>query len=359
MNQPFLNFYPGPSRLYPSIENYSIEAFKSGILEKNHRSNAFMSMMENTIEIFKSKQNIPADYHVFFTSSATECWEITAQSVLTHKSQFLYNGAFGKKWFKYAVTNPQMQAEANKAEFRGSRFFVDEKADTVELDANNSAVCLVACETSNGTQISNVSIKNIKKQCEKALLLVDATSVLGGQFLDFTRADIWFASSQKCLGLPSGLGIMIVSPEAMYRAEQVNERNHYNSLVLMAENFKKYQTHYTPNILGIYLLGRLMHDVDNINSLNEKIKDRAQFLYDEMAKMEKFEALVSNKETRSNTVLAFKTTLLDTLKCKAKSNGILIGNGYGEWRNDTFRIANFPAIPDQDFEQLLTFLRSI
>jgi phosphoserine aminotransferase len=39
-----------------------------------------------------------------------------------------------------------------------------------------------------------------------------------------------------------------------------------------------------------------------------------------------------------------------------KAKGITLGKGYGEWKNDTFRVANFPAITDSEFEYLMKAL---
>ncbi len=69
-----LTFYPGPSKVYPELAIYMQDAMKEGILSQNHRSLAFMNMLSNCMNLFKEKQNIPNDYMVYFTSSATECW---------------------------------------------------------------------------------------------------------------------------------------------------------------------------------------------------------------------------------------------------------------------------------------------
>ncbi len=356
-----LNFYPGPSKLYPNVEKYALDAFDSGILEQNHRSLPFMAMLEKTIELFRIKLAVPTNYKVFFTSSSTECWEICAQSLFSGKIQFLYNGAFGKKWFKYAVTNPQVNSIFNfkKSEIRGSRFFIDSQVNELEIDKENNVLCVVGSETSNGTSISTDSLKSLNKSCPNALLMVDATSSMGGDFLDFSSADVWFASSQKCFGLPSGLGILVVSPKAQERAIEINERNHYNSLIFIEENFNKFQTNYTPNILGIYLLGRLLEDILPIQEISEKLFNRASFLYSEIAKIQNLELLVQNPLTRSNTVIAIKSESANLILAEAKKRNILIGNGYGEWKENTFRIANFPAISDKEFEILLLFLKTI
>lgn len=355
-----INFYPGPSKVYDRLKDYSKEAFESGILEQNHRSQPFMDLLQETISLLKKHLNIPENYKVYFTSSATECWEICAQSLIRGKVQFLYNGAFGKKWFKYTVTNPQINATTNYElpTIRGTRFFINQKVEEVEIDPENDVVCWVSSETSNGTHTSFESIKKLKEKSPKALLVVDATSSLGGENYDIADADVWFSSSQKCFGMPCGLGIMVVSPLALERAIEINERNHYNSLIFIEENFKKFQTHYTPNILGIYLFKRLLETLPNINYVSEKLYKRSDRIIDFFENSEYFDLLVENPDTRSKTVVAIVPRDMEIAIKFFKENEVIIGKGYGEWKNNTLRIANFPAIPDEDFEELFRLLEN-
>ncbi|WP_304234191.1 aminotransferase class V-fold PLP-dependent enzyme [Jiulongibacter sediminis] len=347
-----ITFYPGPSKIYPQVKKYLNEAFDSRILQMNHRSPSFMDLLKETIEIFKEKQGMPDEYEVFFTSSATEAWEILAQSVIRGRVQFLYNGAFGKKWFKYTVTNPAVEASTV---IRGSRYKRDETIETVEFDPDANFYCAVQNETSNGTVIQNQFLKILPS---KSLKCFDITSSLGAQKIDFTEGDFWLASVQKGLGLPSGMGILICSPKGLKEAEKVNERNHYNSLNLIRENFKKYQTNYTPNILNIFLLNRISKEVETIEHIDQKLKQRAADLYAFFEK-EGYFSLVKNELCRSQSVLAFEInpTQLGKLKNKANEHGILLGNGYGEWKENSFRIANFPAITDEETEQLKNFIK--
>jgi phosphoserine aminotransferase len=336
-----LNFYPGPSKIYRQIEHLLTSAYKSGLLERNHRSDGFMLLLEETIQLFKEKMNIPKEYEVFFTSSATECWEIVAQSFLHGNVQFAYNGAFGKKWYKYVVTNPTQNTSLKKDQkenIRGSRYSLNQTLSEVDIDKNYDCFCVVQNETSNGTCIANSEFDTLPKTI---LSCVDVTSSLGGQFIDFTKGDIYLASSQKCLGLPSGLGILIVSPKAIQVAEIKNERNHY-----------------TPNILGIYLLNGMMKEIENIEIVNNRIVQRANDFYSFIETLKQVKPLISNELTRSSTVICIEAdeNIVQEIKTKAQENEILLGNGYGEWKNNTFRIANFPAIPDQDFNKLKSFL---
>src|SRR5688500_12057505 len=96
-----ISFYPGPSRVHDEIPQYVQEAYDKGFLSINHRSEEFMKMSEKTIQLLKTKLEIPRDYKIFYTTSATESWEIIAQSLITKSSFHIFNGAFGKKWYEY------------------------------------------------------------------------------------------------------------------------------------------------------------------------------------------------------------------------------------------------------------------
>ena len=81
-----ISFYPGPSRVYDDIPKYVKEAHKEGVLSMNHRSDEFMALYKETVSLLQKKLNIPKDYTILFTSSATECWEMIAQSLIEKES---------------------------------------------------------------------------------------------------------------------------------------------------------------------------------------------------------------------------------------------------------------------------------
>lgn len=352
-----LNFYPGPSKIYPEVKHWLVAAYDSGLLARNHRSSVFLAFLEETIALLKEKLDIPNDYEVYFTSSATECWEIVNQSLLMGQVHFFYNGAFGKKWFRYAVTNQHKEPAPKTFSIRGSRYKVDDYIENCEMEAIDS-LCFVQNETSNGTQVSNQSIRVLRERFPEALIAVDATSSMAGVQLDWQAGDVWFASVQKCFGLPSGLAVMVVSPKAIERAFQLNELNHYNSFLTIRANFITNQTPYTPNTLGIFLLNQWSKFVRPIAEIEiETLRKKERLL--SFIQQSKLVALVKNEAVQSATVLAIEgdEQVISTIKEKANQEGIILGNGYGEWQNTTFRIANFPAITLEEMEELMQFLK--
>lgn len=347
-----ISFYPGPSRVYDEIPKYVKEAHAKGILSMNHRSEEFTVMMKKTVTLLKQKLSIPKDYTIFFTSSATECWEIVAQSWVTNKSFHVYNGAFGQKWYEYTY---KLKTGATALPF-GRETILNPGKSVFEGDEN--VICITQNETSNGTQVSNEIIRTIREGSPNHLIAVDVTSSLAGIKLDFTAADIWLASVQKCFGLPAGLGIMICSPNAIKKARALNNTRFYNNVILMADMMEKWQTSYTPNVLGIYLLMRVMEKVKPIRIVHKQIEKRYEDWMSMVKKHPALHHLIRNKAVHSLTVLPLEADkeTIQKIKKTAKNKGFLLGDGYGELKPTTLRIANFPALKDSEIRGLMKLL---
>ena len=345
-----ISFYPGPSRVYSNVPEYIYEAHKDGILSINHRSDEFMSLARKAKKVLHEKLEIPDDYRILFMSSATESWEVIGQSLIRHKSQHFFNGAFGEKWCKYT--------ELLGKEVSSHSFSMEETLPIDKLDQEADCICLTHCETSNGTYIPVDTLNVLSSQRNPdQLIAVDATSSMAGLRLPWDKADYWYASVQKCFGLPAGLGIAVLSPGAVNRAEELAEKKHYNSLLKILENEEKHQTHHTPNVLGIYLLYRTQDFSKPIHKVEEKLLNRQRYWTDFLSSFKSFDLLVQNPEVRSPTVLAVKAKKPEKVKELAKDAGFTLGNGYGPWKDSCFRIANFPAIKRREIEQLSSFLR--
>lgn len=344
-----ITFYPGPSRVYDKVPEYVRQAYDEGILSINHRSPEFMSLLEGTNQLVKKKLNVPDDYQIFYLSSATECWQVIAQSY-SGLSYHFYNGAFGKKWFE--------STKKIKPLTIGYHYDMNKVLNLSELDLSgeDGLICLTQNETSNGTCISNKRIAKIRKEYPYHIIAVDATSSLGGTKLNIENADIWYASVQKCFGLPAGMSIMICSP---YALESRNDcRKYYNSLNAIVENAAKSQTTHTPNVLNLYLLNKVLSNVKNVSKISQVLNERMTAYLDFFSTKSELTPLISNPKVRSQTVLVLQGNpeLIVKLKGEAKEEGIILGNGYGEYKNGTFRIANFPAIKNKEINLLIEFL---
>lgn len=347
-----ITFSPGPSKVYDRLPDYFNEAFQQGILSINHRSAVFMDLYRDTEKRIIEKLDIPQDYKLLFTSSATENWEIITQSLVEKASYHFFSGSFGKKWYSFAKhINPSTKAEVldKNEEIAVEQLEITEDFDIIAITQN---------ETSNATQVKNSTIAAIAEKYPDKMVAVDTTSSMAGIYLDFKLADIWYASVQKCFGLPAGLGILILSPKAIAKAKSKGEYGRYNSLNFMLENAYNYQTHYTPNVLGIYFLNRTLEEIPPIHTIQEKTEKRMCQLESIIEKSPSLAFLISNHNTRSRTVLGVsgQEDFIQNIKKSAESKGMQMGSGYGPLKPTSFRIANFPAITEAEFEKLVAFL---
>lgn len=347
-----ISFYPGPSRVQSEVPSYLSEAYESGILGMNHRSQPFMSLLEENDHILKEKLKIPKSYRIYYVSSATECWEIIAQSLTKQLgSLHLYNGAFGKKWHSYTRS---LTSSAAKIEY-------DSQDQLPVADIGNpkdAVICMTQNETSNGSCIDPSLIADIRTQYPDNLIAVDATSSMAGISLEFNTADIWFASVQKCFGLPSGMALLICSPRTLNICQDIGEKDHYNSLLFMEENMKLWQTTHTPNILSIFLLNRVMSARKIISKVDKKLNKRATQWAEFFEKATNLKFYIENSELRSKTILTLEgdPDFIATLRKEASEAGLILGTGYGDLKETTIRIANFPALKKKEIKYLRDFL---
>jgi phosphoserine aminotransferase len=350
-----ITFNVGPSKVYPEVKQYLSDAFDQNILSISHRSKEFDAFSKSTLELMHEKLNIPADYTIMYTCSATENWEIVAQDIVKENAVHFYNGEFGKKWYenaKFIVPGTVGYKFDENTAIKLSDYQIPSDVEMLGFTLN---------ETSTGTQVRSSIIDEAKAKFPNALIAIDTTSCIAGVVIDFKKYDIIYGSVQKCFGLPAGLGLLICSPKSLAKAAEKGVTGRYNSLLKLVEYIKVYQTSYTPNVLDIYLLSRVVAKMDNISTIDTLIKKRAQEWYDFIPTVKGFHLHISNKDVQSDTIITVGSTEENVAKIKkeAKAAGIELGSGYGPLKNSTFRIANFPSITQQEIDVLKKFLQSV
>src|ERR687897_714959 len=77
-------------------------AFREGVPSLSHRSKKFEGFYKDTVTGLRELLDLPANYHIFFTGSATEIWERLLQNLVDENSFHLVNGSFSKRFFEVA-----------------------------------------------------------------------------------------------------------------------------------------------------------------------------------------------------------------------------------------------------------------
>lgn len=351
------NFTVGPSKLYHGVSDFIKQSLDEGVGEISHRSKKFTDISKDTIENFISFFNIPKEYKVFYTYSATEGMEIITRSSVTNKSYHISSGNFGNVWINTAKGSKKnvtsvVSDEKNKISI-----------DDIKPEEDTELIAITANETSSGIAYSPEEIEIISKKFPNILLAVDVTSSMGAIKYNFSSADAWFFSVQKCLGLPAGLGILIISPRVWQKAEQRKNEGydigcHHNLFGMNKKMPEKYQTPTTPNVLAIaglgYICKRFQNDFKTIDNLNKITNKKAEKVYDFLNNHKELSPNLdlNSGESKSVIVADASREYIENFHQVLKSQGIIVGTGYGGKKLDQIRIANFPVHSEKDFDNL-------
>jgi len=350
-------FTPGPSQLYPTVSTHIEEALENNIVSISHRSKQFEELFSLTVMNIRKLMNIPENYHIFFLSSGTEAMERVIQNCVEKESLHFVNGSFSKRFYE---TAGELGKDAKKIEVEWGKGF---DFSLVETRHGVSLHCFTHNETSTGVMLPLKPIYAIKKQNSDKLIVLDIVSSAPYADVDFHYLDCVFFSVQKLFGLPAGLGVIIVSPQAMEKAEYLQNKNisigSYHSFSSLLKYAQKNQTPETPPVFHIYLLNKVIENMlqIGIETIRKQTDEKAKMIYDFLDSHKKLSAFVENKQFRSPTVITVQTDEhTQKIKKYLEEKGIIVGSGYGKNKDVQIRIANFPAVTKRDIKRLLQYL---
>jgi len=192
---------------------------------------------------------------------------------------------------------------------------------------------------------------------------VDAVSSMGGTEVrvDDWGIDICFSSSQKCFGVPPGLGIGSVSEDALEKSEDAVNKGWYFDL----KNWQRYHeqgrgtpmTSVIPQVAGMNAALRMIDGKGGkawyfglFKKRNEKIRKGIEAL-----SLSTF----PDKGYESPTVSCInapKGVGGPAVYEAMRGEGFELAQGYGDLKEKTFRIGNMGHIPDEYISQMLEAL---
>lgn len=348
-------FTPGPTQLYPQVREFINDALDNNICSINHRSMEFTDIFKSTVTSLRKLLNIPESMHIFFLSSATECMDRIIQNTVEEKCFHFVNGAFAERFYKTAI---ELNKSAKKIEVPYGDGF-DFK--NISIENKPELICFTQNETSTGVAINPVYVYSIKENYPDALIAVDIVTSAPYINLDYGKIDCAFFSVQKGFGLPAGLGVLIVNEKCIEKSKSLKSKHKsigsYHNFLALHENALKYQNTETPNVLGIYLLGKVCESLFKygIEKIRNETEEKANLLYDYFDSHLYFKPFVKNKSDRSKTIINIE---LGDKQIEVKNNlseiGIIVGSGYGKFKDSQIRIANFPMHKIEDVKRIIS-----
>lgn len=340
-----VTFNPGPSQISAATVSDIQELAASGLLSVSHRTTEVRELVLRCLRDLRRVMAIPDDYAIVFQPSATAAMDLVLGNCTQHTSAHFVAGAFADR---FATTAQRLGRTVTRLDAPwGAAFDV---AD-VAFETPPELIAVTHNETSTGAMWPAEALRALRDAHPEPLLAVDVTSSFGALAMDWTCADFWFGSVQKCLGLPSGLGLSIVGPRARARI-CAGSRAAWRDLAVLLEMIDRGDTVETPNMLAIALLGRQMArwDLAAVEAATRACAAQVHEAFGDAA------FFVRDPAWRSPTV--HNLVVDDPAAChvRAEAAGFVLGKGYGKLRERCIRIATFPAHTSDDVARLLASL---
>ena len=342
-------FVPGPVDVAPEV----LAAQAKPMMP--HRSKDFEALFKRTEE--KAKKVFYTQYRVFQgTHSGSGMQEAGMRNFVQNTVLCCVNGAFAERWYEVAVNNGK---QADRLDVEWGMVVTPERLADALKKKHYEAVAIIHNETSTGAENPLKDLAAVTHEVSPdTLVMVDAVSSLGGTLIDMDGwgIDFLLTSSQKCFALPPGLSLASANDRAMKKAESVTNRGWYFDLLRMEKHRLKDSTPMTPVMPLIYAL-----DVGLDRMLAEGLENRFA-RHAAMAKRTQSWAIehgmnpMSPEPYRSKTVSTIQNSHgwdISALNKFLLQRGMRIANGYGLWKDKTFRIAHMGEIQMSDVETLL------
>lgn len=348
-------FIPGPVEVDEEILNAMTHPMIG------HRSKTYSDLQREATE--KMRKVMYTDNMVLFaTSSGTGLMEASIRNCTAKKAIVFSVGAFGNRWYNIAKRNG---VPADKHEVEWGTAITPELVEKYLSTGKYDTIAITHNETSTGIMNPVEDLAEVINKYPDVVWIMDCVSSMSGAKIEVDKlgVDFCLTSSQKAFALPPGLSIAAVSDKAIKRAEKVENRGFYFDLLRMVKYIEERDHQYpsTPTIPHMYAINKqldriLEEGVENRFKRHQKI---ANYVRD-WAK-DKFD-LFSDENNLSETVTTVKNTRnidVPELNKKLRERNMVIANGYGKLKNDTFRIAHMGETTVDDLKELLDNINDI
>jgi len=349
-------FTVGPVACYPVV----LKAM--GMQMMSHRSKEYLSLHFETVELLQDF--IETTQPVFlFSATGTGFMEAAVRNCVRDKLIVCVNGDFGKRFGEVARSNGRQVVTVEPR--LGHPVTPEMIEDAIRENPDAEAVALTHNETSVGIINDLRSLSEVCKEHGK-LVFVDAVSSMGGTEIrtDEWGIDICFSSSQKCFGVPPGLGIGSVSEEALKVAEKMPNRGWYFDLKLWEKDHKDGKgtpvTSAIPQVAGLNAALKMIQGKGGKRWYFDLYQKRNRRIRRGIGKLGL--STYPQKGYESPTVSCINAPVgmsgPDVYKAM-RGKGYELAQGYGALKDNTFRVGNMGWIPDNSIGDMLAALAEV
>jgi aspartate aminotransferase-like enzyme len=349
-------FTVGPVPCYPKV----LEAMGKQMM--SHRSEEYIGIHYSTVrqlQVFLETEN-----PIFlFSSTGTGFMEAAIRNCVKNKLIVFINGSFGRRFSDVAKANGKETVDIFTE--LGHPVQKNMMEEVLEKTPDAEAVAITHNETSVGLINNLPMLTKLAKEHDK-LVFVDAVSSMGGTEIkvDEWGIDICFSSSQKCFGVPPGLGIGSVSETAFKSSEEVENKGWYFDLI----NWKKYHdegrgtpmTSTIPQVAGLNTALTMIENQGGKHWYFDLYDQRNRKIRKGIEKIGLSTFPVKGYESPTVSCINAPEGITGTeVYISMRRKGYELAQGYGAKKKTTFRIGNMGYIPDVYIEGMLESLSDI
>lgn len=348
-------FIPGPT-----VVSDDVLAALSGPM-MGHRSKAASELQrrisDNLRQILLTEEEI-----LLSTSSGSGLMEGAVRSCTAKRAAMFSIGAFGKKWYKMAQCNG---VPADIFESVWGEPTTPEMVDKALATGKYDTICVTHNETSTGIQNPVEEIAEVMEKYPDVVWCVDAVSSAAGSRIETDKLgiDVLITSTQKALALPPGMAICTLSQKAYARTAKVTNRGLYFDLRTLYDFIQKknYQYTSTPCLSLMYAMDLQLQKIvqEGIDNRFARHEEMATFV---RAWANEHFRVFPNKKHLSKTLTVIENTrdiVIADLNKALIERGMQIGNGYGDLKDKTFRIAHMGELTMSDMKDVTSAIEDI
>jgi aspartate aminotransferase-like enzyme len=348
-------FVPGPTWVRPQI----LQTMTQPMI--GHRSQEFRELYGRIRADLKTLFATTGDTFVV-TSSGTGVMQAALENCVKRRVLVTTCGAFSERWFHIAQS---LGLEVDRLD-SGWGNAVDAQALADHLASRRThydAVTLTHNETSTGITNDVATLASIvRDESPDTLVLVDAVSSLGGipVHVDEWKLDVCLASVQKGLALPPGITVVATSEAALERARKHPYRGTYFDFLEYKKKADEDSVPTTPSIPHIYALARQLEDIVRRETLEPRFERHRRMRDITLERTSGYARIAGNREHASATVSALRPSKnVESIRSEMKRRGYTLGGGYGQWKDDTFRIGHMGDISIESLTAMLDVLEEV
>ncbi len=346
---------PGPIPFHPRV----YQAMSRIVF--HHRTPEYRKTFGECVSMMKEVMQTENDAFIL-TGSGTSAMEAALANCVSpgDKVLTLINGKFSERWAELTET---FGGKPIPLEFEWGKAVQPEMVSEA-LDKEPDIKFVTICHNETSTAVLNPlpEIAKITKE-NGTILLVDGITSVGGDYVypDKWGVDILFTGSQKCLGCPPGLGMIMVGPRAW---EMINKRDRIPSYYLNLPAYKRsFEKNSEPPFTSAISL---------IYALHEALRMILEEGYENRVKRHRLMAealrngiealglqLLAEKRYESNTITAarYPDGVEDGAFRKAmQKHGVLVAGGQAHLKGKIFRVAHMNIIAEREILIVLAII---